>query len=73
MLWSRRGNITVNNGKIKASMPSGNIKIAIVGGKYTSLADYLKISLQEVAALCTDATKSTKDAEKIINEARKKS
>ncbi|MEO6134132.1 MAG: trehalase family glycosidase [Ginsengibacter sp.] len=72
MLWGRLGNITVNNGKIKAGTPSGNIKISIVGGKYTSSEDYLKISLKEVAALCSDATKSTKDIEKIIDEARKK-
>jgi putative isomerase len=72
MLWGRQGNITVNNGKIKAITPSVAINIAIVGGKYTSMADYLKVSLQEVAALCSDPTKSTYDVEKMIHEARKK-
>ena len=72
MLWGRKGNITVNNGKIKATTPSGVINIAIVGGKYTSMADYLKFSLQEVAGLSSDPTKSTQDVEKMINEARKK-
>jgi putative isomerase len=72
MLWGRKGSITINNRKIKASTRSGAINIAIVGGKYISMVDYLKVSLKEVAALCSDPTKSTQDVEKMINEARKK-
>ena len=72
MLWGRQGNITVNNGRIRASTPTGTIDFAIVGGEYTSMADYLKVSMRETSVLCSDYSKSTKDVEKIINEAREK-
>jgi putative isomerase len=72
MLWGRTGSITINNGKIKANTPSGIIDLAIVGGQYTATADHLTLSMREVAALSTDPSKSTKDVEKIINEAREK-
>ncbi|MEO5995327.1 MAG: trehalase family glycosidase, partial [Chitinophagaceae bacterium] len=72
MLWSKKGDITINNGTIKASMPASTINISIVGGRYTSKADCLKVSLSEVAALSSDPSKSTNDVKKIINETREK-
>lgn len=72
MLWSKKGDITVNYGTIKANTPSNTIKITIVGGQYTSKGDYLKVSLSEVVALSSDPSKSTNDVKKIINEARAK-
>lgn len=72
MMWGNKGIITVIGGKIKANTPSGTINLAIVGGQFTSMADYLTISLGQVAALCSDASKSTNDVKKIINDAREK-
>jgi glycogen debranching enzyme len=72
MLWERQGNITVNNGKISVKTVSKTIDLAIVGGKYTSKPNYLTVSMREVAALCSDLSKSTREVENTIHDAREK-
>jgi putative isomerase len=70
MLWGRQGDISVNNNKIKATTPNGTTDLALVGGQYTSMPGYLKVSMREAAALCPDDLKSTKEVEKIITDGR---
>lgn len=72
MLWGRQGNITINEGKIRVNTPTGAINLAIVGGQYTSKAAYIQVSMREVIVLSSDLSKSTKEVEKIINDAQEK-
>lgn len=72
MLWGRQGDIKILNGKISVKTSSGAIDLSIVGGQYTSLSDCLRVSMQDVTAICSDPAKSTQDVEKLINTARAK-
>jgi putative isomerase len=72
MLWGKKGNITVYDGKIKANTSTGTINIAIVGGQYTSMPNCLKVSLREVAVLSSDPSRSTNEIKKMIAKAREK-
>jgi len=72
MLWGRKGDITVNNGLIRANTPSGDIEVTAVGGQFKTTPENIKASLREVIALSSDASKSTEDIEEIINDSKTK-
>ena len=70
MLWGRKGEISINKGNIMAKTSSGTINVALIGGRYTSKQDHIKISMLETTTLSTDLLKSSQEVEKIINDAR---
>ncbi len=72
MLWGRKGEITLKGGKIRVNTPKGKIELAVCGDQYTLTQQNFKVSLREAIAISSDASRSTQDVEKMINEARKK-
>jgi putative isomerase len=72
MLWGRKGDVTVKQGMISAKTPSGDIKVAIVGGQFVSTAKKIKFSLNRAIAITSDASKSMGDVEKTINDSKEK-
>jgi hypothetical protein len=72
MLWGRKGEITVKNGRILANTPSGKIELAIMRGPYKATSQNLKTSLGEVIAISSDALQSAGEIERVINASKTK-
>jgi len=70
MLWDRKGEIMVNDGMISANAPSKKIEVTVTGGQFATTTENIKVSLSEVIAISSDASKSTEDIENIINDSK---
>jgi putative isomerase len=70
MLWGRQGNIIVRQNEINVHTPSRNIRLTVTGGNYTATAKNIKFSLEKSIGITTDGSKSIKEIEAIINQAK---
>ncbi|WP_202552375.1 MGH1-like glycoside hydrolase domain-containing protein [Ginsengibacter hankyongi] len=72
MLWGRKGKIKMSDGIIIANTPSGEIRIKVAGGNYSTSDTRIIFSLDHDIALSTDKSKSAADIESIMKVSEKK-
>ena len=72
MLWGRKGEVLVKNGRILANTALGKIELAIVSGHYKASAQNLKISLDKVTVISSEPLQTVVEIERIINASKTK-
>ncbi|MCX6299432.1 MAG: hypothetical protein NTY72_10115, partial [Bacteroidetes bacterium] len=72
MLWGRKGDILVKNGRIIANTALGKIELAIVSGHYKASAQNLKISLDKVTVISSEPLQTVVEIERIVNASKTK-
>ena len=71
MLWNRKGEISINDNKIRVITPTRELMIRPVKGRFTSSGGKIRSSLNnEIIALTSDASISVSGLKKMINDSK---
>jgi len=71
MLWDREGEIIIDQNAITAQTPLGTTRVYVNGNQSPTTSQNVRVSLDKVIAISTEATKPLKEITKVINDAKK--
>lgn len=72
MLWDREGDIKITKRVITGQFPSSTIKVFVKGNHLSSPSEKITVSLNQLTAVSSEASKSIEDITNIINSVRTK-